>query len=201
MILIIDNYDSFTHNIYQALSILQANVQVIRNDKVTVADIEKMDLRGIVLSPGPGHPEDAGICIELIQKLGSKIPILGVCLGHQAIGAAFGAHVNQAKDIYHGKESLIFHGRKNIFKGISLPFKAGRYHSLIVDNETLPDTLEVTAEDASGQIMALKHKLYPLFGVQFHPESILTPEGNKIMKNFLDFCHLYNNKELTCLSN
>lgn len=188
MILLIDNYDSFTYNLYQVLSTLKEDVKVVRNDQISVAEIETMNLKGIVISPGPGRPEDAGICIELIQKLGKTIPILGVCLGHQAIGCAFGAQVVPSVRILHGKESLIFHYRSVLFQGVSLPFKAGRYHSLIVDRKDLPDSLQVEAEDPQGNIMALSHKTLPIFGLQFHPESILTLEGQKIIENFLQFC-------------
>jgi len=188
MILLIDNYDSFTYNLYQALLTLKEDVQVVRNDQISLAEIETMDLKGIVISPGPGRPEDAGICIELIQKLGKSVPILGICLGHQAIGCAFGAQVVRSAHILHGKESLIFHYRSVLFQGVSLPFKAGRYHSLIVDRKDLPDCLQVEAEDPQGNIMALSHKTLPLFGLQFHPESILTLEGQKMIENFLQFC-------------
>ena len=188
MILLIDNYDSFTHNLYQAFAMLDEQVVVVRNDQISIDEIEGMNLKGIVLSPGPGRPEDAGICIEVIQKLGRKMPILGVCLGHQAIGAAFGAAVGRANEILHGKDSLIFHFRGPLFQGVSLPFKAGRYHSLIVEQLNLPTNLLVEAEDAGGNIMALSHVTYPIFGVQFHPESIMTAEGQKIIKNFADYC-------------
>lgn len=194
MILLIDNYDSFTHNLHQAFIMLQEKVHIVRNDQISIAQIEKMPLKGIVLSPGPGRPEDAGICIELIQKIGRKIPILGVCLGHQAIGMAFGGQVVGAKTILHGKDSLIFHYRGPLFKEVSLPFRAGRYHSLIVDHQDLPCELKVDAEDAEGNVMALSHQSFPIFGVQFHPESILTPEGQKIIKNFTDFCTAFLNE-------
>ncbi len=187
MILLIDNYDSFTHNLYQSFSMLQEEVVIVRNDRITPAQIKEMPLKGIVLSPGPGRPEEAGICIELIHELGAETPILGVCLGHQAIGVAFGAEVRESGKILHGKESLIFHNRSLLFKGVSLPFKAGRYHSLIVENRNLPSELRVEAEDEEGNIMALSHKTLPLFGLQFHPESIMTSEGQKIIKNFADF--------------
>lgn len=199
MILLIDNYDSFTHNLYQAFSMLQEQLLVVRNDRSTVAEIDRMDIRGIVLSPGPGRPEDAGICVEVIRALGDRIPILGVCLGHQAIGAAFGAKVIGAKEILHGKSSPIFHYRGPLFTGLSLPFKAGRYHSLIVAEEDFPDVLQVEAEDAEGHIMALSHRSFPIFGVQFHPESILTPEGQKLIKNFISLCNNFSKKKEECL--
>jgi anthranilate synthase component II len=188
MILFIDNYDSFTYNLTQAFLVLGQQVHVVRNDKISIEEIEGMDIKGIVLSPGPGRPEDAGICIEVILKLGNKVPILGVCLGHQAIGAAFGARIRQANEILHGKESCIFHYRSPLFRQLSLPFKAGRYHSLIVDHEDLPSELKVEAEDTEGHIMALSHEKFPIYGVQFHPESILTPEGEQIIKNFIKIC-------------
>lgn len=190
MILLIDNYDSFTHNLYQAFAMLNEQVKIVRNDEITIEAIEKLNLKGIVLSPGPGRPEDAGICIEVIQAFGSKIPIFGVCLGHQAIGVAFGASIVAAKEILHGKDSFIFHYRSPLFNGVSLPFKAGRYHSLIVEEHTLPSALKIEAEDAKGNIMALSHEKFPIFGVQFHPESIMTDEGQTLIKNFVNFCNV-----------
>lgn len=194
MILLIDNYDSFTYNLYQTLAMLQQEVHVVRNDQISLADISRLPIQGIVLSPGPGRPEDAGICIELIQTLGSSIPILGVCLGHQAIGAAFGGQVMRANEVLHGKESPIFHFRGPLFKNVSLPFSAGRYHSLIVDNEQLPEILKVEAEDPAGHIMALSHRVHPIYGVQFHPESILTPDGTQIITNFIGLCQQFHKK-------
>lgn len=195
MILLIDNYDSFTHNLYQAFLMLGEKVHVARNDQITIEQIQTMEIKAIVLSPGPGRPEDAGICIEVIQKFGNKIPILGVCLGHQAIGIAFGGKVIGAKEILHGKESHIFHCRGPMFKDVSLPFKAGRYHSLIVDHHNLPESLKVEAEDAIGNVMALSHESFPVFGFQFHPESIMTTEGQKMIKNFVEFSTRFiNNK-------
>lgn len=188
MILLIDNYDSFTYNLYQALSLLNVEVTVVRNDKLSVEKILTLNIDGIVISPGPGTPEKAGICVELIQKLEGKVPLLGVCLGHQAIGYAFGGEVKRADAIFHGKDSLIFHSRGLLFKKMPLPFKAGRYHSLIVSKKDFPTSLVIEAEDTSGHIMALSHKTFPIFGVQFHPESILTPEGNQIFKNFIELC-------------
>jgi len=186
MLLIIDNYDSFTYNLYQAIAVDCQDVLVVRNDQITLEEIEKLNPKGIVITPGPGRPESAGICIEVIRKFGLKTPILGVCLGHQAIGLAFGAEVNQGTDIMHGKDSLIFHNRKHLFKEMPLPFKAGRYHSLLV--EKLPTELVADAETADGLIMAMHHKEYPIYGVQFHPESILTADGKKIIQNFLEMC-------------
>ncbi len=188
MILIIDNYDSFTYNLYQAVAVMASEVEVVRNDEITIEQILKLKPDGIILSPGPGYPGKAGICIDVIKQLGQQIPILGVCLGHQAIGMAFGGIVSRAPHALHGKQTLLFHNRSQLFNGISLPFEAGRYHSLIVEKENLPHELNIDALDANGNIMALSHREYPIFGVQFHPESILTPEGNGILKNFLDFC-------------
>ncbi len=188
MILIIDNYDSFTFNLYQAIAEMHRNVKVIRNDQITLEGIEALNPNGIIISPGPGRPEDAGICLDVIRKFGPTIPILGVCLGHQAMGLAYGGKVNRSSEILHGKESLIFHTRKKLFKGMPLPFKAGRYHSLLVEKEGLPSDLVVDAETPKGLIMAMSHKTHPIFGVQFHPESILTPEGKTLLKNFLEIC-------------
>jgi anthranilate synthase component 2 len=188
MILIIDNYDSFTYNLYQAVATLTDNVKVIRNDELTLNEIKQLNPAGIILSPGPGRPEASGICIAVIQELGKTIPVLGVCLGHQAIGVAFGGVVSQAPQILHGKDSLVFHMRGNLFKDVHLPFRAARYHSLIVEKDTLPPQLQVEAEDVAGNIMALSHRQYPIYGVQFHPESILTPEGGQILKNFIGMC-------------
>ncbi len=197
MILLIDNYDSFTYNLYQALCQLGVDVTVVRNDNITIDEILAMSVSGIVLSPGPGRPEEAGICIDVIKKLGKHIPILGVCLGHQAIGAAFGAIVERAESILHGKESFVFHRRSPLFNGISLPFKAGRYHSLVVREKDFPDDLQVDAEDCHGEIMALSHHSYPIYGVQFHPESILTPEGNQILSNFIQCTHALSEEKLS----
>lgn len=187
MLLIIDNYDSFTYNLYQAFATLYPDVKVVKNDAVTIEEIQSLNPIGIVLSPGPGRPEDAGICIDAIRNFQGKIPILGVCLGHQAIGLFFGASVTRAGEIVHGKESLIFHSRQGIFEKMPLPFTAGRYHSLIV--EKLPTDLIVDAESPEGFVMGMHHRTLPIYGVQFHPESILTPEGSILLKNFLKVCH------------
>lgn len=186
MLIIIDNYDSFTYNLYQIVAALYPDVRVVRNDQITVEELEELHPTGIILSPGPGRPESAGICLDVILTLGPKVPILGVCLGHQAIGLAFGADVHGSAEIVHGKESLIFHHRALLFKGIPLPFQAGRYHSLLVEHT--PEELIVDAEAPDGSIMAMHHKDYPIYGVQFHPESILTPEGTTIIHNFLEMC-------------
>jgi anthranilate synthase component 2 len=186
MILLLDNYDSFTFNLYQALSELGAEVLVRRNDKVTVAEVESLapDLEGIVISPGPCTPAEAGISVPLVQRLAGAVPILGVCLGHQAIGAAFGGRIVRASRIMHGKTSLIAHDGSGVFAGLPNPFQATRYHSLIVERSSLPVDLKITAE-ADGVIMGLRHRHLPVEGVQFHPESILTPRGNDLLANFL----------------
>ena len=186
MILIIDNYDSFTYNLVQYLGELKAKVQVYRNDALTIARIRKMKPEKIVISPGPGRPEDAGISIDLIKQLGPKIPILGVCLGHQGIGFAFGGRIINAKRLMHGKTSMIKHNGQEIFKGLPNPFEATRYHSLVIDPKHIPECLIVTATSTDdGEIMGVRHKIYPIYGVQFHPESILTKQGMNILKNFL----------------
>jgi anthranilate synthase component II len=186
MILLLDNYDSFTFNLYQALSELGADVLVRRNDMVTVADVERLvpTLDGIVISPGPCTPGEAGISVPLVRRLAGTVPILGVCLGHQAIGAAFGGRIIRAPRLMHGKVSMIAHDGAGVFAGLPNPFQATRYHSLIVDRSTLPSELEITAE-AEGLVMGLRHRTMPVEGVQFHPESILTPTGNDLLANFL----------------
>ncbi|MEW6008449.1 MAG: aminodeoxychorismate/anthranilate synthase component II [Candidatus Omnitrophota bacterium] len=188
MILIIDNYDSFTYNLVQYLGELGAKLKVFRNDKIGLAEIKKLKPSKIVISPGPGRPEDAGISMQIIKELGKRIPILGVCLGHQCIGEVFGGKVVRAKRLMHGKTSLIYHNNRKIFKNVSNPFSATRYHSLIVSKKGFPSCLEITAHTKQGEIMGLRHKQLPIYGVQFHPESILTDEGKKILKNFLDLC-------------
>lgn len=185
MILMIDNYDSFTYNLVQYLGELGQRVKVFRNDALSINDIKKLNPAKIVISPGPGRPEDAGISCEVIRQFSGKIPILGVCLGHQAIGYVFGAKIVGARRLMHGKTSKIYHNKKDIFKGIPNPFLATRYHSLLVDKKSLPDCLEITAFTAENEIMGLKHKAYPVWGVQFHPESILTKSGKQILDNFI----------------
>ncbi len=187
MILIIDNYDSFTYNIVQYFGELGAELEVWRNDKISIDEVRNKNPEKIVISPGPGEPKNAGISESLIDSLGGKVPILGVCLGHQAIGEVFGGSIVHAKNIMHGKTSLIYHDGKEIFSGIKNPFEATRYHSLVVERKTLPRVLSITAEtkDNDEEIMGLKHNKYPIWGVQFHPESILTSEGMKILSNFL----------------
>jgi len=187
VILMIDNYDSFTYNLVQYLGVLGSEVEVHRNDKITLDEIENMKPERIVISPGPGTPQSAGITIPMIERFhANKIPILGVCLGHQAIGAAFGGRVLHAARIMHGKTSEISHDGKGVFRNLPDPITATRYHSLAVERESLPSCLEVSAEAEDGEIMGLRHQEYPVEGIQFHPESILTKEGMNILKNFLN---------------
>ncbi|MDD4900108.1 MAG: aminodeoxychorismate/anthranilate synthase component II [Candidatus Omnitrophica bacterium] len=186
MILMIDNYDSFTYNLVQYLGELGVKVKVFRNDKISIAAIKKLSPEKIVISPGPGRPENAGISCEVIRQFAGKIPILGVCLGHQAIGFTYGGKIIIAKKLMHGKTSLIYHNKKEIFRYIPNPFEATRYHSLLVERKSLPACLEVTAWTKEKEIMGLKHKKFPLWGVQFHPESILTKSGKDILRNFLE---------------
>jgi len=185
MYLMIDNYDSFTYNLVQYLGQLGEEVSVRRNDEITLAEIEDMKPEAIFLSPGPCSPQEAGITVDIVRAFHEGIPILGVCLGHQAIASAFGARVVRAGRIMHGKTSPILNDGRTIFEGLASPFPAGRYHSLIVERETLPDCLEISAETAEGEIMGLRHRRWPVEGIQFHPESILTPGGKRIIKNFL----------------
>jgi len=186
MILIIDNYDSFTYNLVQYFGELGAKLEVYRNDKITIDEIKKMKPAKIVISPGPGEPKDAGISEEVIKVFGAATPILGVCLGHQAIGEVFGGKIVGAKDLMHGKTSPVHHNGEGIFKGIKNPFEATRYHSLIVERKSFPKELQITAETKDKEIMGLRHVRYPIYGVQFHPESILTQEGKAILKNFME---------------
>jgi anthranilate synthase/aminodeoxychorismate synthase-like glutamine amidotransferase len=185
MIVIIDNYDSFTYNLAQYLGELGSEVQVYRNDALTPGELEALHPSHIVISPGPGDPSDAGISRDVIRQLGPKIPLLGVCLGHQCIGDVYGGKVVRAPQPMHGKTSPIHHYGDSLFDGVPQPFQATRYHSLILEQESIPDELEVTARTADGVIMALRHREHPIIGVQFHPESILTPYGKKILSNFL----------------
>ena len=187
MILMIDNYDSFTYNLVQYLREMSADVRVVRNDAITVADIEALAPSALVISPGPGRPEDAGISCDAIRAFAGQIPILGVCLGHQAIGLVYGATVVHAKKLMHGKVSEIACDGQGVFKGLdSRPFKAMRYHSLAIENDSLPDTLAISATATDdGEIMGLRHKQFPIEGIQFHPESIMTPVGKRILRNFL----------------
>ena len=185
MLLVIDNYDSFTYNLVQYFGELGADPQVRRNDAITPEEVEKLKPKKIVISPGPGRPQDAGISMELIRRLGSKIPLLGVCLGHQCIGEVYGGKVVRAGRLMHGKTSPIQHDGKGVFAKLPNPFEATRYHSLIVEKESVPSCLQVSAETAEGEIMGLRHKEYPVHGVQFHPESILSKEGKDLLANFL----------------
>ena len=185
MLLILDNYDSVTYNVFQLLSELGAEVEVIRNDQTTVEAIRAKKYDAIVLSPGPGIPSDAGITEQVIRELGGEVPILGICLGHQAIGEVFGGKVVRAGEIVHGKTSPLHHNGKGLYEGIPQNVPIGRYHSLVIDRATLPDCLEVTSDLADGTIMGVRHKAKNIEGIQFHPESILTPDGKKMMENFL----------------
>ena len=186
MFILIDNYDSFTYNLYHYFSEIGANVEVYRNDKITINELKLKNPTGIILSPGPCTPNDAGICMEIIKKLGVSIPILGVCLGHQSIGQVYGGKVIRSPYLMHGKVSLNNHQNKTIFNNIKSPFKATRYHSLIIEKNNLPSCLDITAETEDGIIMGLSHKQYPVHGVQFHPESIASECGHDILQNFIN---------------
>lgn len=186
MILVIDNYDSFTYNIVQEMGEMAADIKVMRNDQITLDQIRAMQPDHIVISPGPGTPDDGGVSLDVLRYLGETTPILGVCLGHQCIGQAYGGVVSRAARVMHGKTSMITHTGDSIFEGLPNPFEATRYHSLIVEQDTLPDCLEVIAYTEQGEIMGLRHKQFPVFGVQFHPESILTTYGPCILQNFLN---------------
>ena len=186
MLVMIDNYDSFTYNLYQYLSELGAEVTTFRNDKITLEEIEDLAPEGIVISPGPSTPLQAGISNDVIRHFGPKLPTLGVCLGHQCVGHVYGAKVDRAGEIRHGKTSMIHHNGTGVLSGLPQPFEAIRYHSLVVYPETVPDCLEVTAWTDNGLIMGLRHKQYPVEAVQFHPESIMTPDGKHLLQNFLD---------------
>lgn len=185
LLVVIDNYDSFTYNLVQYLGMLGARLAVYRNDAIDVAGLEALRPSHLVISPGPCSPKEAGISVAAIQHFAGRLPILGVCLGHQCLGEAFGGRVIRAPRLMHGKTSLIYHDGKDIFQGVPSPFEATRYHSLIVERETLPDCLEISAQTAVGEIMGLRHREMSIFGVQFHPESILTVEGMNILRNFL----------------
>lgn len=185
MILLLDNYDSFTYNVYQAVANLGYPLQVVRNDKITLEEIAVAHYDAIIISPGPGTPDDAGISREVVTRFAGKLPILGICLGHQVIGDAFGAKVIRAPQPVHGKTASILHEGQGLYANLPQPFTAGRYHSLIVDRATLPDCFEITATNDEGLIMGMKHRQFNVQGVQFHPESILTPEGTTVLANFL----------------
>ena len=186
MILLIDNYDSFTYNLYQYLCELGAEVEVVRNDQTTLEEIADMDPEKIVISPGPCTPDKAGISNDVLRRFGPTMPTLGVCLGHQCIGHAYGGTVGGAGEIMHGKTSLIHHDGKGVFKGLPDPFEAIRYHSLVIYDDDLPDELEVTARTDNGMIMGVRHRTHPVEGIQFHPESIMTPVGKDLLSNFLE---------------
>ena len=186
MILVIDNYDSFTYNLVQYLGELGAEMRVFRNDEITVAQAVALNPEKVMISPGPCTPKDAGVSCDMIREFGARLPVFGVCLGHQSIGEVYGGDVVRAERLMHGKTSPMIHEGKSVFKGLPSPFDATRYHSLIVKRETLPDCLEITAWTAEGEIMGFQHKEHPVHGVQFHPESILTIEGKKLLQNFLD---------------
>ena len=187
MIVLIDNYDSFSYNLYQLIGSVEPDVKVVRNDAYTVEEIEAMKPEAIILSPGPGKPSDAGICIEAIRYFAGKIPVFGVCLGHQAICEAFGGTVSYAKELMHGKQKEIHQiGENQLFQGLTETFPAARYHSLAALKEKLPEELKVTAESEDGEVMAVEHTKYPIYGVQFHPESVMTPDGKIMIENFMD---------------
>jgi anthranilate synthase/aminodeoxychorismate synthase-like glutamine amidotransferase len=188
LILLIDNYDSFTYNLFQLLAVLGAEVEVRRNDQISIPEIRKMRPRGIVVSPGPGYPSDAGISCDIFREIGTETSVLGVCLGHQCIGAAFGGRVERAPVLMHGKTSDVYHQSSGVFRGIPSPFSAVRYHSLTVARHALPACLEITAETKDGIIMGVRHRDFPVEGVQFHPESVLTLEGPALLRNFLESC-------------
>ncbi len=186
MILVIDNYDSFTYNLVQQMGEMGAELCVVRNDQATLSEIRAMNPTHIVISPGPGDPDDTGICLDVLREMGATTPILGVCLGHQAIGQVYGGVVKRAPRLMHGKTSMIYHEGDPMFSGIPNPFEATRYHSLIVEKDTLPDCLLITAYTDQDEIMGMRHKEFPVFGVQFHPESILTTHGPRILQTFLE---------------
>lgn len=187
MILLIDNFDSFSYNLYQVIGTFNSDIKVVRNDELTVQDIEKINPNAIIISPGPGKPKNAGICEDVIKHFYPKKPILGICLGHQAICETFGATITYAKEIMHGKTSIIdIDNNCEIFKNLTPEIKVARYHSLIADKNTMPDVLQITAKTKDDTVMAVKHKDYNVFGLQFHPESVLTPDGKIIIKNFLE---------------
>nr|WP_269456920.1 aminodeoxychorismate/anthranilate synthase component II [Sulfurifustis variabilis] len=185
MLLMIDNYDSFTYNLVQYLGELGEDVRVYRNDQIALDDIERLEPARIVISPGPCTPNEAGISVPVIARLGGRVPILGVCLGHQSIGQAYGGCIVRARELMHGKTSMIHHAAKGVFRGLPSPFEATRYHSLVIERETLPECLEITAWTEDGEIMGVRHKSLAVEGVQFHPESILTQHGHQLLENFL----------------
>lgn len=185
MILMIDNYDSFTYNLYQYVGEIYKDIKVVRNDEITIQDIKEMDLEGIIISPGPGTPNNAGISVDAVRSFAGEVPILGICLGHQAIAEAFGGKIVGADEIMHGKTSIVKHNGKGLFEGVKNPLKVMRYHSLIADKEELSESLKITAKTEDGVIMGIKHVDYKVYGLQFHPESYFTEGGRKIIENFL----------------
>ncbi len=186
MILLIDNYDSFTYNLYQYIGVFQEDIKVVRNDKITIEEIGTLQPERIILSPGPKSPKDAGICMEVVKEFYDKVPILGICLGHQCIGEAFGGTVSYAKKLFHGKQSEISHDGTGLFEGIDSPIKVARYHSLAVQQQDLPECLKVTAVTEDGEIMAMENRDFPVYLLQFHPESIYTQHGKRIIENFVN---------------
>lgn len=186
MILLLDNYDSFTYNLYQYMGIFRKDILVIRNDKITIEEMRKLNPEKLVISPGPKSPKEAGICLEAVREFYDKIPVLGICLGHQTIGAAFGAKIIHAKQLMHGKQSVIHHNGQGIFQGIPSPVRVARYHSLAVDEKTLSPDFTVLSRTDDGEIMAMEHRQYPVTGIQFHPESVFTQYGKKMIENFLN---------------
>ena len=185
-VLLIDNYDSFTYNLVQAFAALGADVSVYRNDEIDVAAALQLDVTHLVISPGPGRPDEAGVSLAMIEAFAGKVPILGVCLGHQSIVQQFGGKIVRAGRLMHGKTSLVSHDNRSIFAGLSQPFQAGRYHSLMAENDSLPAVFAVSAQTDTGEIMGVRHRQLPIEGVQFHPESVLTPEGERLLQNFLE---------------
>jgi len=186
VILLIDNYDSFTYNLYQYLTELGAEIEVRRNDQISIAEVEALHPDKVVISPGPKTPDHAGISMEVIDRLGRSTPVLGVCLGHQCIGQLFGGRIVRAPELKHGKTSPIHHNGRGVLRGLPNPFEAGRYHSLVLDRDSIPTELEITAQTADGLVMGIRHRSYPIEGVQFHPESVLTPAGKQLLRNFLE---------------
>ncbi len=185
-VLLVDNYDSFTYNLAQALAVIGVDVTVKRHDEITVGDANALEPTHLMISPGPGRPEHAGVSIEMIEAMMGRIPILGVCLGHQAIAHALGGKIDQAQRLMHGKASPVYHDGRTLFEGLPNPFDAGRYHSLAVSEQQLPSELEISAYTSDGEVMGVRHRSFPTEGVQFHPESILTPEGDRLLRNFMD---------------
>jgi len=186
VICLIDNYDSFTYNLYQYLGEMDPDIRVFRNDAITPQEVLDMGADHLVISPGPGHPADAGVSVALIRELSGRIPILGICLGHQAMGLAFGGHIGYAPALLHGKTSKVYHTNQRIMAGVDAVFDAGRYHSLIVERQSLPECIQILGQTADGIVMAMAHESHPTYGLQFHPESILTCSGKTILKNFLE---------------